>query len=102
MSELERTYVISPRGYPLWQKDPQAEKDYFVDWTPFLAGRQILVYTVTPQAGLTKLSESLNGGVTAFWLAGGTPGKTYAVVVHVEGTGGLKEDQTLEFEIREQ
>lgn len=96
------TYVISPRGFPMWQKDPAAVKDYSVDWTPWLGADTIDEYTVTVQNGLVKESDSRNGGVVTIWLSGGTPGKIYKVTVHVETAGERIDERTFEIEVRQQ
>jgi hypothetical protein len=96
------TLNIGPHGFPQWEKDPAAEKDYSVDWTAWLAGDTITTHTVTVQTGLTKLSDLRNGAVVTIWLAGGSLGRTYKVVVHVETAGGRKDDRTLEIVVKDQ
>jgi hypothetical protein len=96
------TYVIGPRGFPLWEKDPQAVKDYQFDWTAWLAGDTVGSHTVTVETGLTKDSDSRVGGVVTVWLSGGTKGRTYKVTCHVVTTGGRTDERTIEIVLKDQ
>lgn len=96
------TYVIGPHGFPQWEKDPSAVKDYSVDWAAWLAGDTISSYTVVVQAGLTKDSDSRNVGVVTVWLSGGVAGKTYSVVNRIVTTNGRTEERTFEILVKNQ
>jgi hypothetical protein len=96
------TYVIGPRGFPLWEKDPQAVKDYQLDWTAWLAGDTVSSHTVTVEAGLTKDSDSRALGVVTVWLSGGTKGRTYKVTCRVVTTNGRTDERTVEILVKDQ
>lgn len=99
---MTTTYVIGPRGFPLWDKDPQAAKDFQFDWTPWLAGDTISNYSVTVQTGLTKDFDSRAGAIVTVWLSGGTPGRVYKVICHVVTVGGRQDDRTFEVSVKQQ
>jgi hypothetical protein len=96
------TYVIGPRGFPLWEKDPQAVKDYQLDWTAWLAGDTVSSHTVTVETGLTKDSDSRALGVVTVWLSGGTKGRTYKVTCRVVTTNGRTDERTVEILVKDQ
>ena len=62
-------------------KDPDAQLDYVIDWSNWLATGETITNSVwTVPAGLTGSSQSINGGVrTITWLSGGTVGTSYLV-----------------------
>ena len=82
-------------------KDPNATKDYGIDWASFLAGDTIQSSTWIVPAGLTSSNPSNTSTTTTVWLAGGTLGETYTVTNRVVTAGGRTEDQSLRFYIRD-
>jgi hypothetical protein len=93
-------YVIGPRGFPLWEQDPQDGLDYDFDWSAWLGSDTISSYTVTVQTGLTKDSDSRTNGIVTVWLSGGTVGRFYKVTCHVITGGGRKADRSIEISIK--
>jgi hypothetical protein len=83
-------------------KDPSANKDYWVDWAPFLAGDTIQTSVWTVPTGLTKGVDSKTDTTTTVWLSGGTLGANYVVVNRVTTAAGRIEDKSLYFYIRDQ
>lgn len=94
--------ATGPDGFPYWVKDPDAAKDYQVDWTAWLAGDSISSYTVTAQSGLTKDSDSRSGAVVTVWLSGGMLGRTYLVTVRVVTSGGRTDERSFNIIVRQQ
>ena len=87
---------------PQFDKDPNAILDYGCDWSTWLeTGDTISTSTWTVPSGLTKVRDSKTPTSTTIWLSGGVLGVTYTLVNHVVTAGGRKEDQTLDFVIRE-
>lgn len=82
-------------------KDPNATKDYGIDWATWLAGDTIQTSTWLVPAGLTNSNPSNTSTTTTVWLSGGTLGETYTVTNRVTTTGGRTEDESLRFYIRD-
>ena len=90
-------------------KDPDAIKDYAVDWSSRLQdGEAITASTWTPNdpalvvesAGLR--APTVAGGVCTCWLSGGVDGIAYQVVNHIETSRGMVDDKTMQLRIRAQ
>jgi len=82
---------------PSFIKDPQAVLDFNWDWSAWLGeGEAITDKTVTPDAGLTVNSSSINGGVVAAWLAGGVAGITYTVACTISTSAGRTETRRIQ------
>jgi len=85
-------------------KDPQAEKDYAVDWSAMLQDLETIdVSTWTPDgSGLVASGDSINGGICTVWLSGGTDGTTYNVLNHIETSRGMIDERTVVIKIKQQ
>jgi hypothetical protein len=82
-------------------KDPSDVLDYTFDWTSFLAtGETISSYTVTPDTGLTKDSDSQASGVITYWLSGGTADSLYNVVCKIVTSAGRTVERTATFKVK--
>ena len=83
-------------------KDPQAEKDYAVDWSAMLQdGETINASLWTPDAGIVTADESINGGVCTVWLSGGTAGTTYNIVNRITTSRGMIDERTVQVKVKE-
>lgn len=71
--------TVSARGFPQWIKDPDAVKDYSLDWSEWLDGDEISSSGWTAPSGLTVVSSAQVGTVMTVWLSGGVAGQTYKV-----------------------
>lgn len=65
-------------------KNAVAQLDYSVDWAAWLDGATIAVATWSVPAGLTKVTDFENAGVTTVFLsAGGAVGTVHIVEVQI-------------------
>ena len=69
-------------------KDPDADLDYSLNWSDWLAGDSISNAIWTVDTGLTKHNEAISGSIATVWLSGGVLGVTYWVSCRVV-TGNL-------------
>lgn len=94
-------------------KDPDAVKDYGFDWSPWLAGDQIVTsdwsiaaaepYQSAGDSSYLHIDRVLQDATTTtVWLSKGSDGITYSVRNRVTTAAGRTEDQTLKIKIREQ
>jgi hypothetical protein len=100
------TPIPGPRGFPLWEKDPDADKDYVFDWSAWLGADVIQTSTWVVDAGLTvgtgPKAPSHDGATATVWLSGGTVNKVYRVTNRVVTTGGRTDDRTAEIWVKQQ
>ena len=82
-------------------KDPDAVKDYGINWADWLGADTISTSTWTVPATITKDSDSKTTTTTTIWLSGGAAGTVYALTNHIVTAGGRKEDQTIEVRVPE-
>lgn len=78
-------------------KDPDAELDYAIDWSAWLAAEEDTAASAewfVPD-GLTGGATSLSEGKATIWLSGGTVQTEYIVVCRLTTTGGLKDDRSI-------
>lgn len=92
--------TINAKGYPTWTKDPEAVKDYTLDWTDWLAGDEITDSTWTVPAGLTKDSMGNTTKVTSIWLSGGVLGESYILSNKIRTLGNRTESRSIEIRVR--
>ena len=83
-------------------KDPAAVLDYSFVWcgdednASWLEdGESISSHTVTVAAGLTKDSDTENGGIVTLWLSGGTAGVDYIVSCLINTSMGRTEERSI-------
>lgn len=89
---------IDADGVPYWEKDPDAEGEYGVDWTDWLAdpGEGAILATsqwIVP-AGLTVGPDTNDDQRTKILLSGGTVPETYDLTNRVTA-GLLTEDRVI-------
>ena len=84
-------------------KDSNAVLDYSFDWaTEWLAsGETISSHVITVGTGLTKDSDSENGGIVTVWLSGGTAGVNYPVACKIVTSAGRTDERTILIECTE-
>lgn len=81
----------------IFDKDPDAVLDYYVNWAPWLNGDTIVTSTWTVPSGITKDSDSHTDSLVTIWLSGGTAGAEYTLVNHIvtASVPPKKEDRTI-------
>lgn len=99
------------RKPPKKYKDPDAVKDYSVNWLPWLTREDgtvtdaletsVWLITVAPDESLTVDSDSFTSPDTTVWLSGGTPGQSYWVTNRVTTIEGRTDDQSVIIVIKE-
>lgn len=82
-------------------KDPDAVKDYAVDWTEWLAGDTIATSEWTLPDGITQDSEDNTDTVATVFLAGGTDGESYVVTNRITTAAGRTEDFSVTVHVKE-
>ena len=84
-----------------FEKDPDAVKDYSIDWSAWLGEDTIDTSTWSVPDGITKDDDSNTTTSTTIWVSGGTAGQEYKLVNHIVTAAGREEDESLVFFIRE-
>lgn len=92
---------------PQYNQDPQADLDYLIDWSVWMArevGDTIATseWAVTP-AGPTLHTKNLNPTTSkaTAWFKGGTLGVNYIVTNSITTVAGRAEDQTIRIFIQQ-
>jgi hypothetical protein len=89
-----------------YRKDPDAIKDYTINWATYLATLSDTItsseWEIDEGVGLTIDSDSSTTTTTTVWLSGGTTRIRYRVRNRIVTTGGRTEDQSIFIRIREQ
>ena len=87
-------------------KDPDATKDYSLDWRSFLEdGNVIFSSTWTVPGGITKVTDSHSSNITQVVLSGGTAGQTYQVTNRIQwvtASGTLQEERSILIDVQQQ
>ena len=84
-----------------WIKDPNAVKNYTINWVAFLGVDTIASSTWIVPAGLIKDSDTKTTTTTTIWLSSGTADTEYSVVNRITTAGGVTEDCTLTIAVEE-
>jgi len=84
----------------LIKKDPEAVKDYQIDWSDsgngWLGSDTISSSLFTVGAGLTIDSQSNTTTTATVWLSGGTAGQKYKVNCHIVTAAGREDDRSFD------
>lgn len=97
------------RKPPIKYKDPQAVKDYQLNWTDYLTelseGDTLISstwsITVGPDDELSIGADVLAHPATTVWVSGGTVDMTYWVTNHVVTNEGREDDQSIIIKIKQ-
>lgn len=65
--------------FTVFQKDPDAQLDYIIDWSSWLNGDSIVLSSWIVPSGITLVDESFTNSNSTIWLSGGTIGQRYRV-----------------------
>lgn len=83
-------------------KDPDAELDYSVDWSSWLAsGEVISTSSWTVEDGLTEASGSKTDSVATVWVSGGTVGQVYRLTNQIVTSSGRTDERSVWVLVRE-
>lgn len=82
-------------------KDPDAQLRYQIDWTAYAGGNAIATSAWVVPAGLTKVSEAVNGFVTEVELSAGAAGKSYRVTNRITFADGSIDDRSFTLRVVE-
>lgn len=85
-------------------KDPNASKNYTIDWSKWLTNGDTLQSVVfNVPTGLIKIGEGLTPDALKGWvrLGGGALGSNYIVTAHIVTVQGNEDDQSFRVVIRE-
>lgn len=88
----------------LKRKDPNAVKNYEVDWGEeyLQGGDTITSSTWFADTGITIDSHTNTTTVATVWLSGGTDGLDYRVTNRITTASGLTDDYSLIMQVRQQ
>lgn len=81
-------------------KDPNAQLDYQIDWSPWLGADQIATSVWEAEVGITVDSSSNNTTKATVWLSGGVHGENYEIRNRITTGGGRTDDRTINIEVR--
>lgn len=84
---------------PWFRHDPQAVKDYGVDWSAWLDDGETLVSSEWESDDLTLAGESFTTTRTSVFVSGGVAGGRYSITNRVVTSAGKTDDRTLHFHI---
>lgn len=98
------------RNIPVYRKDPNAKKDYAVDWSAWLDDGETIstsawAIDVTPDGNLTISSSPAAANTTTtatVWLEAGSVGRQYRVRNRITTSAGRTDDQSLDIYIAQQ
>lgn len=82
-------------------KDPSAVLDYYLDWTPWLAGDTIVTSAWVTTGTVTLRDAAVVGSVTLIWVEGGLAGELVDLTNHIVTTGGREDERTLRLILRD-
>ena len=65
--------------FEIFQKDPNAQLDYVIDWSSWLNGDTIVNSVWIVPSGIDLVDQSFTNQNATIWLSGGTIGARYRV-----------------------
>jgi hypothetical protein len=86
-------------------KDPQAVKDYALDWSALLASGETLAtsnWAVTPTGELAIGLKPIIGNLATVWLSGGVDGTAYSLVNTITTSRGVTDERTVQIKVKGQ
>jgi hypothetical protein len=85
-----------------YTKDPEAIKDYSVNWSEWLEGDAVETSAWDVPEGLTLVTESLEGARATVRVSGGSAGKVYTLRNTITTKAGLRDVRSLGVRVRRQ
>lgn len=81
--------------------DPQSTLDYAQDWSRWLSADEHITSHLVTATGTAELLQSTEAaGIVTVWVAGGTPGTTSTVTIHIVTNQGRQDDRSMRLQIR--
>jgi hypothetical protein len=84
-----------------YQKDPDAVKNYGINWEPWLGSETIATSSWTFPSGITNEDDSNTTTTTLVQVSGGTEGDDYELVNHIVTSGGQEDERSILIQVRE-
>lgn len=81
-------------------KDPDALKDYTIDWSRWLQGDTIVSSIWIVPAGITKASATAATSSTVIWLSGGMHAAEFVITNRITTAAGRIEDRSFVVPVR--
>ena len=82
-------------------KDPNAELDYMLDWSAWLAGDVIAESEWLVDSSLTLIAHSYTDTTATVWVGGGIVDTDVLVTNRITTVGGRQDDRSITLKIRE-
>lgn len=83
-------------------KDPNADLDYMIDWSEWLAGDTLSTSSWAVASGDVTLHDAaIVGDLARVWASGGTAGTIARLTNSIVTTAGREEDRTLTLILQE-
>lgn len=76
-------------------KDPEATREYQIDWSQWLGADTILTSVWIVPAGLSNAGDSNTTTAATIFVSGGTVGEVYELVNRITTAGGHATDRTI-------
>ncbi len=83
------------------KKDPDATKDYQINWATWLGTDTIGTSTWTVPTGITKVTDTNTTTTTTIWLSGGTNLIDYELTNKIVSANGRTEEDTIVVKVRQ-
>lgn len=81
----------------VYDKDPNANLDYTIDWRKWLGDDTILTSIWVLPVGISQAGLLMSSTTTTIWVAGGTAGTSYSVYNQITTVGGRVDKRTIKF-----
>lgn len=102
------TIVTDPRTYKVdinmttfyALKDPNAVLDYYIDWTSWLTGTDVIstsTWTTTDTSITISTATTHGTATTTVWLTGGIEGEVYDITNQILTSNSRTEERTIQF-----
>lgn len=82
-------------------KDPDATKDYQINWNTWLNGDTISTSEWDVPDGIKKENDTNNTTTATIWVSGGTAGEMYKLVNTIVTAGGRTEQDSITIKVLE-
>lgn len=81
-------------------KDPDALKDYTINWTSWLEGDTVASSAWSVPVGITKAADTQTTATTTVWLSGGSHAAKYTITNRITTAAGRIEERSFVLPVR--